>query len=69
MNFPRGLRLLSGSFMVLPEFVGDMMEARYAVKSDKAPNLTIGQWLNAQPRAVQRREGIRVLKKMGMTAC
>jgi hypothetical protein len=66
MNFPRGLRLGNGAVIVLPGFVVDMAEARLALGSDKASNLTIGQWLAAQPPAVQHREGFRVLRKMGL---
>ena len=69
MNFPRGLRLGNDAVIVLPGFVIDMIEARLALSSDKAPSLTIGQWLSVQPPEVQRREGFRVLRKMGLRPC
>ena len=69
MNFPRGLRLGNNAVIVLPGFVIDMVEARLALSTDKAPSLTIGQWLRVQPQEVQRRESFRVLKKMGLRPC
>ena len=54
--------------IVVPRFVSEMIEAQERCASDKAPNLTIAQWLHAQPPAVQRRERLRVLRKLGLVA-
>lgn len=52
--------------IVVPRFVQDMIAAQERGASDRAPNLTIGQWLHAQPPAVQRRERLRALRKLGL---
>ena len=55
-----------GPLLVVPRFVKEMIEAQERSASDKAPNLTIGQWLHAQPPAVQRRERLRALRRLGL---
>jgi len=52
--------------LVVPRFVKEMMAAQERGASDKAPNLTIGQWLHAQPPAVQQRERLRALRRLGL---
>jgi hypothetical protein len=52
--------------IVVPRFVKEMIAAQERCGSDKAPNLTVGQWLHAQPEAVQRRERLRALRKLGL---
>lgn len=52
--------------VVVPRFVTEMIAAQEHGGSDKAPNLTIGEWLHAQPPAVQRRERLRALRKLGL---
>jgi len=54
--------------LVVPRFVREMIAAQARCASDKAPNLTIAQWLHAQPPAVQRRERLRALSKLGLIA-
>jgi hypothetical protein len=66
MNIPLERRRGLGCTIVIPEFVKDLVEHQLAAKSDRAPNLTVGQWLNAQPEAVQKRESLRVLRKYGL---
>ena len=68
MNIPPGERSGSDCIVMLPSFVKDIVEAQYRVKSDKAANLTVGQWLKAQPDTVQCREAFRVLQKCGLVA-
>ena len=68
MNIPLGELRGSNCIIMLPSFVKDLIDAQYRVKSDKAPNLTVGQWLKAQPDAVQCRETFRVLQKCGLVA-
>jgi len=53
----------------LPSLVKKVVENQYEAPSDKAPNLTVGQWLRTQPPAVQREEGIRILQKFGILKC
>ena len=55
-----------GPFLVVPRFVKEMIAAQERGVSDKAPNLTIGQWLHAQPPAVQQRERLRALRRLGL---
>lgn len=52
--------------VVVPRFVKEMIAAQERCGSDKAPNLTVGDWLHAQPPAVQRRERLRALRKLGL---
>lgn len=52
--------------LVVPRFVKEMIAAQERGGSDKAPNLTIGQWLHAQPPAVQQRERLRALRRLGL---
>ena len=52
--------------LVVPRFVREMIAAQERCASDKAPNLTIAQWLHAQPAAVQRRERLRALRRLGL---
>lgn len=52
--------------VVVPRFVKEMIAAQERRAADKAPNLTIAQWLHAQPPAVQRREQLRALRKLGL---
>ena len=52
--------------VIVPRFVKRMIAAQERCASDKAPNLTIAQWLHAQPPAVQRRERLRALRKLGL---
>ena len=52
--------------LVVPAYVKEWSESRLRVGSDKAPNLTIGQWLEAQPDRVRRFERIRLLDKLGL---
>jgi hypothetical protein len=66
VNIPPGERRGTDDIIMVPSFIKELVDAHDAVKSDKAPNLTIGQWLRAQPPAVQRTERIRVLQKMGL---
>jgi hypothetical protein len=66
MNIPPGERPDDDGIITLPDFVQDLVETHYRTRSDKAPNLTIGQWLRAQPGAVQRRERSRLLWKSGL---
>ena len=54
--------------LVVPRFVREIIAAQEHGASDKAPNLTIAQWLHAQPPAVQRRERLRALRKLGLVA-
>jgi len=68
MNIPPRERCDSGCVILLPSFVKEIVDGQYRVKSDKAPNLTIAQWLQAQPDDVQRREAFRVLQKCGLVA-
>jgi hypothetical protein len=68
MNIPPGERQGTDCMSAVPAFVKDFIDSRYRFQSDKAPNLTIGQWLNAQPPEVQRREGRRILRKYGLRA-
>jgi len=68
MNIPPRERCDSGCVILLPSFVKEIVDGQYRVKSDKAPNLTIAQWLQAQPDDVQRRETFRVLQKCGLVA-
>jgi len=74
---PQGLGAVAGlsapqtpwdtdSVLVVPRFVKEMMAAQERGASDKAPNLTIGQWLHAQPPAVQQRERLRALRRLGL---
>jgi hypothetical protein len=53
----------------LPSFVKKAVEMQYEAHSDKAPNLTVGEWLRTQPYAVQREEGIRILQRYGILKC
>lgn len=53
----------------LPSFVKKAVEMQYEGASDKAPNLTVGEWLRTQPHAVQREEGIRILQRYGILKC
>jgi hypothetical protein len=66
MNIRSEERLSDDGIITLPDFVQDLVETHYRVRSDRAPNLTIGQWLRAQPPAVQRRERSRLLWKSGL---
>ena len=68
MNIPSSERCDSGCVILLPSFVKGIIEGQYRAKSDKAPNLTIAQWLRAQPDDVERREAFRVLQKCGLVA-
>lgn len=68
MNIPPRERCDNGCVILLPSFVKDIVDGQYRAKSEKAPNLTIGQWLQAQPDDVQRRETFRVLQKCGLVA-
>jgi hypothetical protein len=52
--------------LVVPRFVREMIAAQERCVSDKAPSLTVEQWLHAQPPAVQRRERLRALRKLGL---
>ena len=52
--------------LVVPRFIKEMIAAQERGWSDKAPNLTIGQWLHAQPPAVQQRERLRALRRLGL---
>jgi hypothetical protein len=52
--------------ILVPRFVKEMIAAQERCASDKAPNLTIAQWLHAQPPAVQRRERLRALRRLGL---
>ena len=52
--------------IVVPRFVKQMIAAQECGASDKAPNLTIAQWLHAQPPSVQRRERLRALRRLGL---
>lgn len=54
--------------LVVPRFVKEMIAAQEQGASDKAPNLTIAQWLHALPPTVQRRERVRALRKLGLVA-
>lgn len=56
----------SEPIQVVPRFVKHMIAVQEHCGCDKAPNLTIGQWLHAQPAAVQRRERLRALRKLGL---
>ena len=53
------------AIVLVPRFVKEMIAAQERCASDKAPNLTIAQWLHAQP-AVQRRERLRALRRLGL---
>lgn len=66
MNIPPEKRQGLGCTTVIPEFIKDLVLAQHDAQSDKAPNLTIGQWLAVQPEAVQQCEGLRVLRKYGL---
>jgi len=66
MNIPTAERPGLGCMIVVPEFVKELVLHQLAAKSDKAANLTIEQWLHAQPEAVRQREGLRVLRKYGL---
>ena len=69
MNLPREEQCGGGDWtIVLPSFLKDILETRFEAKTDKAPNLTIGQWLAAQPAEIERRERFRVLQKYGLSA-
>ena len=68
MNIPPEERCSGDCIVMLPSFVKDIIDAQYRVKSDKASNLTVGQWLKAQPDAVRCRETFRVLQKCGLVA-
>jgi hypothetical protein len=68
MNIPPEQRQGVGCSIFILDFIKDLILAQHDAKSDKAPNLTIGQWLAAQPEAVQRREGLRVLRKYGFSS-
>ena len=52
--------------LIVPAYVQEWTEARLRARSDKAPNLTISQWLEAQPDRVRRRERLRLLGKLGL---
>jgi hypothetical protein len=54
-----------GPVVVVPRFVREMIAAQERCASDKAPNLTIAQWLHAQPPSVQQRERLRALRRLG----
>jgi hypothetical protein len=54
--------------LIVPAFVKELTEAQHRRQTDKAPNLTVGQWLRAQPANVQRRERLRVLRKLGLVS-
>ncbi len=69
MDIPPGERDGTDDFVMAPVFMRELVDAYFATRSDKAPNLAIGQWLRAQPLAVQRVERIRMLKKMGLARC
>jgi hypothetical protein len=66
MNIPTAQRPGPGCMIVVPEFVKDLVVHQLAAKSDKAPNLTIEQWLNAQPETVRQRESLCILRKYGL---
>jgi len=66
MNIPTAERRGLGCLIVVPDFIKDLVAHQLAAKSDKAPNLTIEQWLSVQPEAVRRRESRRVLRKYGL---
>ena len=65
MNIPPGERHGTDDILV-PSVIKELLDAYDATKSDKAPNLTIEQWLRAQPAPVRRVERIRMLQKMGL---
>jgi hypothetical protein len=67
MNIPSEKRRDSGCLIVVPEYVKELVDHQLSAKSEKAPNLTIGQWLEAQPEFVRRRERLRILRKYGLT--
>jgi hypothetical protein len=52
--------------VVVPRFVKEVIAAQERGASDKAPNLTIAQWLHALPPAVERRERLRALRRLGL---
>jgi hypothetical protein len=52
--------------VIVPRFVKEMIAAQERRSADKAPNLTLAQWLHALPLTVQRRERLRVLRKLGL---
>jgi hypothetical protein len=54
------------AIVVVPRFVKEMLAAQERCTVDKAPKLTIAQWLHAQPPAVQRRERLRALRRLGL---
>jgi hypothetical protein len=53
----------------LPSLIRKMIDEQYERRTDKAPNLTIGERLRAQPADVQREEGIKLMQKMGILKC
>lgn len=63
---PADAAQIGDTVMVVPAFVSELIEAQHRRQTDKAPNLTVGQWLRAQPAKVQRRERLRVLRKLGL---
>jgi len=63
MNIPQEKRRGYCCVRIIPDLFKDLVEHQAAAQSDKAPNLTIAQWLHTQPEAVRRREGLRVLQK------
>lgn len=67
MNIP-GLFKISDT-LNLPRLVRKMIDEQYEMRTDKAPNLTIGEWLRTQPAEVQRQEGIKLMQKMGILKC
>lgn len=51
--------------LVVPRFVKEIIAAQERCGSDKAPNLTIGEWLHVQSPGVRRCERLRALGKLG----
>jgi hypothetical protein len=67
MDIPGLLKITE--ILKMPSLVKKTVDAQYELRSDKAPNLSTGEWLRTQPRAVQKEEGIKLLQKMGILKC
>jgi hypothetical protein len=67
MDIPRLFKI--SDTLALPRLIKKIIDAQYDMRTDKAPNLTIGEWLRTQPAEVQREEGIKLMQKMGILKC
>lgn len=67
MDIPRLFKI--SDTLNLPSLIRKMIDAQYDMRSDKAPNLAVGEWLRTQPAEVQREEGIKLMQKMGILKC